>query len=357
MARRKLNKMAHDAGNGTIKTVSEFGESAWPHAIRRVSAAELQEFEQRGRLATDRKLWQVNGEYYYIGERAMKAGAGAVLYGENRYKADYYGVIAAISAYHVFPESANNIFLYGGHTPKDTIYRPNLIEAVKSVPVWTVTHNGDTRKYSFVDAKGYEETVGVYRYATMSEDGLKAVAGWLRPGNCLVLDFGAYTIGTSVAENGKIDYSASDSEPFGVLNVLDELGQLIRRNNKDALRGVQKLEQMKLRAAFANPLVGYDAGGLGFIPCQKEVDQAVSMFMRELDVLFQKYGGITAYHNIILGGGGAAAMESEIRKTLGHKKITMADENRAVIHMAGVRGAAKILNRLEAAGKLDGDID
>lgn len=357
MARRKFKKMAHDAGNGTIKTVSEYGEAAWPHAIRRVSAAELQEFESRGRLSTDRKLWNVNGDYYYIGERAMKAGAGAVLYGENRYKADYYGIIAAIAAFHVFPESTPNIFLYGGHTPKDVIYRPNLIEAVKGVPVWTVSHNGDSRNYTFAEARGYEETVGVYRYATMSEDGLKSVAGWLRPGNCLVLDFGAYTIGTSVAENGKIDYSASDSEPFGVLNVLEELGRLIRRNNKDTLRGAQKLEQMKLRAAFANPALGYDAGGLGFINCEKEAAQAVGMFTRELDILFQKYGGVTAYHNILIGGGGAAAMESEIKKTLSHKKITLADENRAVIQMAGVRGAFKVLNRLEASGKLDEDLD
>lgn len=348
----KYTKMAFDCGNGYLKPKSEFMEACIPHALRMLKPSEVAGLEERSRLGADRTVWEVNGQFYQIGERAMKTGAGAVLHGEARYVPEYYGVLAAIAAFHVFPESHRNVYLYGGHTPKDTIYRPDLMHAVTSVKEWVVRHDNQTKRFKFVGGAGYEETVSVYRYATISDDGRKLQAGWLRKGNCLILDFGAFTTGVGVAVDGKLDYTAGRTFVYGVLDVLDEFGELVRRNNRKLLKGANVLNAMRLREAFADPKRGYNAGGLGFIPCIEEADQAESVFARELDLIFQQYGGVAEYQTILIGGGGAAAMEATIRRTLNHPDVYLPSDNRAELQMCGVRGAWKILTVMEAENKL-----
>lgn len=354
---RKLARMAFDCGNGYLKPKSEYGEACIPHALRRLSSSEIMSYEDRNRLDKDRNVWTVNGEHFQIGERAIKSGAGAVLLGEKRYEPDYYGVLAAIAAFHVFPSSQRTIFLYGGHTPKDVIYRPDLVASVLPGQEWAVSNAGITRKFVFADARGYEETVSVYRYATMSDDGSRLTSGWLRKGDCLIMDFGAFTTAVGVAQDGKLDYEAGNSFLYGVLDVLDEFGNLIRRNNRKMLKGANQLNHMKLRDAFANPKRGYDAGGLGFISCVEEAAQAEGMFARELGAIFEQYGGVSEYHTILIGGGGAAAMETTIKRTLDHPDVYLASDDRQTIQMCGVRGAWKVLNKLADAGKLTAEID
>lgn len=342
--------MALDLGNAQIKPKSRHSEACIAHAIRQLTPSEIENYRERGELDTNPAIWKVNKTYYFIGDRALRNGAGAVLYGEARYVPEYYGTWAAIAAFLVIPYDAHNIYLYGGHTTKDIGYRKDLINAVKGRS-FTVSHGGESRSFTFAEVKGFEETVMVYRYATMADQG-QAQSGWLLKGDCITLDIGGFTIGVTVAKDGQIEYSEGDSARFGMLDVLDEFANLIRAKYKAKIKGMNKLDMNSVRDAFRDPSKGYDARGFGMLPCFDEAQKAIGVFERELDGIFQQFGGIGRFHNVCIGGGGTGAMEEQVRRVLGHPKVYLAEKNLDEIHFCAVRGAFIILSLMERKGKL-----
>lgn len=345
--------MALDAGMGRVKAFGNYGLESFPHALLPLSAAQIINMGGDGMLDNHPSIFNVNGKYYAISEFAISKGSGVVRTGEYRYTADYYGVLAAIMAFLTQPDSHNNLFLYGGHAPKDKIYRQNLIDSVieSKVGAWTVKHRGQTKVFSFTGAKGYHEPVGVYRFATMSEDGKSLRAGWLRSGFTAILDIGAFTTDCSVAEEGRIDYDSTISHAYGFDRVIDEMWTLIKHNNP-RLKGFKPTPE-SLRAALRNPAKGLDARGYNWIPCVDEAKQVIGSFMRELSIIFENYGGVGAFHHLLLGGGGSAQLHSNIKKELMPNGTYLADSDVNMLFACGVRGALAAARALDAKGLLD----
>lgn len=350
MAKTKYNLMSLDSGNAQVKGLTDEGECVFPHSLRPLTSKEITNLQERGdEIDTSSNVFCVNGVYYSVGNKALRKGSGAALYGEARYRPDYYGILAAIAMFKAFDDSKKNVYLYGSHTPKDLIYRQDLVGAVMGN--WVVSGAGKTKSFDVVAGAGFDEPVGAFRHATLGNDG-KSTRGeiTLRRGETLIVDVGGFTLGFSIAEDGKIDYDSSNTEVVGILDVLDNLESAIRSNFRKELKGANELKHDRLRKTLASGV--YDAAGAGYLEVHEEVKQACDLLMRDILQFFETYGGTTTFHSILIAGGGGALMEKYIRTNIDHPHIYVAENNRDRMHMATVMGGMKILKILETAGKL-----
>lgn len=344
----KYQLMALDAGNAQIKVVTDQTEGYFPHALKKMSGSEVEAFSLRSD-STNEQIFIVNGVYYAIGEQAMRNGSGAVLLGEARYTREYYGVLAAIAAFHGFPASTRNIFLYGSHTPKDVIYRDDLINAV--LGKWDVQCQSVKKSFNVVRAMGYDEPAGAFRHATLSEDGLsRRGQKQLHTAETAILDVGGLTLGISIADKSMIDYSSAQSHLIGILDVLDELRRLIRSKYRAELKGGNQLPESRLRKSLETGI--YQAGGLGDLNVRSEVNEACNLVLTDILKFFQNYGGAGSFDAVLLAGGGSVLLEKKLREHLNHAHVYVAEEDRKCMHMATARGGMKVLRALEARGKL-----
>lgn len=347
---KPLDLISLDAGNAQIKAVTMENEIFFPHALRRLSTSDIEDLTLRSD-ADSKDIFIVNGTYYAIGRQALRTGAGSVLLGEARYVETYYGVLAAIAMFRAFNESKKSVYLYGSHTPKDAIYRHDLVLAAKGN--WVVENMGNRKTFRVVDARGVDEPVAAFRHATMREDDPRYYRGdfRLRKGETAILDIGGFTFAITVADKAVIDYNSSRTYPnAGILDVLDNLKASIRSNHRTRLKGANDLPETRLREALKTGV--YDAGGLGRLNVQREVQEACNLLLNDILNFFQNYGGSSSFDALLLAGGGSVIMERALMESLNHRYTFMAEEDRKRMHMATARGGMKMLRLMETQGKL-----
>lgn len=340
--------LALDAGNAWIKAVTDSGaEIRFPHALRELSTAKVDEIEMRGGT-DDPNIYKVNKTYYAIGEQALRDGDGSVKYGESRYQRDYYGVLGAIAAFRAFPASARDVTVYGSHTPKDLVYRPDLIEAIKGI--WNVEGQGVKKTFRLIEAHGADEPVMAYRHAILSDDGMSYrgdVA--LRRGDCLIIDIGGFTTALTVAVSGKIDYSSARSFDGGIIDVRDNLAKGIKRRYRTQIKGLNFFRPDKLDSALQTGK--YQAGMEGELDCLKEVNDVCNPLLSSIINYINNYGGLGSFESILLAGGGGVLMEKRMRDSLKKASVFMPDQDRARVQLATALGMLKTMRALEAKGK------
>jgi hypothetical protein len=343
-----------DCGNSQIKVVHENGtRSFFPHALRELTLAEVEEIVSRDAFEGSPNLWQVNNVWYEVGAKALHKGNGSALYGASRYVNIYYGVLAAIACSSVLSASERGLFLYGSHTPKDHIYRKDMHNSV--VGKWAVVNAGVVKNIQIANFRAFDEPVGAYRHATLDDSENPGYRGpkVLREGRCLVLDIGGFTTALSIADEGKIDYNASISHGIGMLDVLSEFEKLIRSDFRQQLKSVNFINQVRLREALHEGVL--NAGGCGTLDVRKEAEHAREMLMREIkNLLYERRGGNSDYDSILIAGGGGSAMERTIRNTIDNPNITIevAEPNRNQMHFGTAMGGMKMLKLLRSRGKI-----
>lgn len=340
--------MGIDEGNTQVKGFNGDNKIVFHHALWRLTPSQVYAIESNPTEALDPQIFKVNGVWFAVAERAIKMGFGSALLGEARYVRDYYGVLAAITAYMMFDGNVRNLYIHGSHTPKDIIYREDLIESVKGE--WVVEGSEGKKVFIVKGARGYEEPVGAFRHATLDKSGT-GLRNQERLGKAVgILDIGGYTFAVSTAEKYIVDYSSSRSEVVGILHVLEEFGTLVRTKYKRILKGTNKLDPVRLREALKTGT--YDGRGLGALPVLEEREQAFSIILPEISRFFEAYGGVSEFDAILLAGGGSVLMEKKLRETLKHPHIYPAEEDRSQMHMATVWGGFKVLRALASKGKL-----
>lgn len=285
----KYSFVSLDSGNTQVKCKTMEGEVTFPHSLSLLSEREQVNLRERTDVDSDNdSVYEVNGTLYKVGAKALRSGAGSALYGEARYTRDYYGILAAIAMFKTFSASKSNVYLYGSHTPKDLIYRQDLVNAAKGK--WIVKAGGVTKHFNVVNGAGADEPNLAYRHATLANDGKNYQGDLvLRRGEVLICDLGGFTLGISVAENGKIDYDSSQTYVTGILDVLDNLQGAIRANFRKELKGANTLNPLRLRDALRSGV--YDAAGLGMLDVKPEVQSACDLLMRDVLQFYEQYGG------------------------------------------------------------------
>jgi hypothetical protein len=341
-----------DCGNANIKVVSETTRVSFPHALRELSAFEVQELAARDAFDASPNLWQVNHTWYEVGTGAIqRSRGGSAVYGESRYVSTYYGVLAAIAAASVLDTSSRSVLLYGSHTPKDAAYRGDMSTSV--VGKWTVSNLGVTKTLNITDFRSFDEPAGAYRHATLDDNDTPGYWGnpLLRKGRCLVLDIGGFTTAYSTAEEGKIVYDMGVSHNNGMLDVLTQFEQLIRTTFRDQLKGSNFLEPLMLREALHTGV--YNARGRGTMKVLEQAAQAREVLLKDIRNYFHAIDLLGRYDILLLAGGGSVTIEKAIRQQYGERiSIEVAEKDRANMHFGTALGGMKMLKLLRSRGKL-----
>ena len=338
-----------DVGNGGIKTKTAHNSSYFPHALFQMTGSQVEEFAGGDR--DNPNVYIVNGVHYSIGAQAIRNGAGAVKYGESRYVRDYYGVLAAIGLFRSLPKDSQrySVVMAATHTPKDGIYKTDLVNAATGV--WEVQWKEETLKIRIADVKCVPEPVAHYRHATLYDGGV-SVRGpeRIRRGICCVIDLGTFTTGFATAEDGLVDYTAGDARLTGVQDAIDELSAQIRSKFRRQLKGAQQLDPIRLRDAIMDG--EYDARGLGIFECAKEAEEACNIVIRDVLTYFDAYGGSSAFDSVLIAGGGGSLMAKRLTDQLNHRNVFLTDKPGEMMVMGAGIGAYKMLQALQAKGKL-----
>lgn len=354
MGKNDLILLGLDVGNANIKAVSTDGEVTFPHGLAEMSARDIDQYSMRGELDADKSIYQVNGTYYKVGRRALEDGV-MLRYGESRYNDTYYPILAAVAMFDCIRGDNQSVYVMGAHTPKDAIYRQDLITSLKGGgrgKAWTVNHRGQRKQFHIAGALGLDEPVGVWRHSILNLDGqtFRSDTKRLRRGISLVLDIGGYTTAWAMSRDNLLEYDRSTTHVNGILNVLENLEHLIRSEYRKQLKGSQKLDPMELRKSLKTDK--YNAAGAGMLNVTEQVKQAVAPLMRDVDSIFERLGGLAGAHNVVLGGGGGAALESRIRENFAHPHMITADPDLDRLHYSTAYGAYKTLRLLQAKGEI-----
>ncbi len=352
MGKHAVELLGLDVGNAAVKAVGSSGSITFPHGLVELSQRSKDDYRMRGELDTNKNIWKVNGTYYKVGAAALEDGA-MLRYGESRYIDTYYPVLSAVAMFMAL-KGNGDVIVMGSHTPKDIIYRPDLIAGLKgkSARTWTVCHRGTERTFRIVGAYGIDEPVGVWRHTVLEDNGetYRKDTRRVRRGVSVILDIGGFTTAWAISRDGLLEYDRSTTHVNGILNVLENLEQLIRTEYRAKLKGVQRLDHMELRKTLKTGK--YNAAGAGMLNAADLVDQAVAPLLNDVGAVFERLGGLAGAHSVILGGGGSAALEERIRKVFNHPHMITADPEIDRLHLSTSTGAFKTLRLLLSKGEL-----
>lgn len=337
------NVLVLDAGNSIIKSKTQFGEVAYPHAMLELTETEYQNVLTRaGRLPLIDYL-RVNGRPYVIGESAERHGTVTRRTGAARYTADYYGIFVAATLAR-FYEVDTTVSLFGSHPPGDVDFQEDLMRA--AIGTWTVEVGDKTTTFRVEYANTFDEPRGGLMNILLTEDGQHYQRSDIKEGRTLVIDIGGHTTDWLAANpGGEVDPSLNESTSIGILEVIRDFERSFRANNKEIAKLTGTLPPDRVRDAIRT---GVFQGGGRDIPCHKEVQEATSALINRIANTYQSVaGGALPYDNIVLTGGGSAMLFDRLLPALGHQRVFLADTSES-IHMANVRGGLKLWKLLLA---------
>lgn len=342
-----------DAGRSLVKGKTQSSEEAFVHALSQITETEYKQIMAR---EMNPDILKVNGVPYAVGETAMKRGYQPRQTTAERYNTLYYGTLLATTLFKLYEKPVKNILVYASHPPVSVESRPEIIAAAKGK--WVVESMGDKREYIVQDVRCFDEPVGGVMNLLLATDGKNYQRSDIKEGAALVLDIGGQTIDVAALDNGRVDYSAIRSADGGIIEVEQRLEKLLRAEHKLKLKSANFIAPSKIRQTLQTNI--FNAGAYGVLEVSKLVNEATDDIVLRIKDLINEFGGITAYDNIVLTGGGGGLLynrlcnyfnHGEIQANLGHDYFHMADDMKD-IHLANVRGGFKLLKMFQKAGKI-----
>lgn len=339
-----------DVGNSIVKARSKSGsEMSFPHALRYLSEAEYAyALKRTGSAGLGLDYMRINGQPLVVGRSAESFGIVTRMIGAAKFDADYYGVLAAAAAARVF-ERGGEIVVFGSHAPGDIEYREDLMKAVMGN--WVVEIGGSIKNFKVIYSNAFDEGLGGWANVVLTQEGTQYARTDVNGGNGLIFDIGGGTTDfIAVAEGGKIDYSLQYSAPIGIIGVLEEFEKSLRSRYRDMFKdNLKGVRPERIRQALRT---GFFVGAGDSKPCEEEAKAATSVFLNQIIELYQQQaGGASRWDCIILTGGGIGAVYERLLPLLKHGNVVLADQLET-IHMANVRGGAKLYRLFESEGWL-----
>lgn len=356
MPRKKKNDhfVVLDGGRSLVKAKTQSKEHVFPHALTQITEAEYRQVQN----LRDGDEWymRINGVPFAVGERAMTKGYQARKTTSERYNEIYYGSLLAAMLYRLYDKPIKDVFVYASHPPVAVEYRHEIIASAKGK--WTVEGVSGERTYVVNDARCFDEPVGGLMNLIISESGKSYLNSDVKDGSTLGIDIGGQTIDVAPIDNGRVDYTSITSRDGGIIEVEERFQKLLRATHKSKLKSANFIKPQRIRDALKDGV--FDAGAFGHIPVHDMVREATDDIIVRISGLIEEYGGITAYNNIVLTGGGAGLLygriceyfnHNAIVQELGRDYIHLADDIENV-HLANVRGGYKLLKMFQHKGKI-----
>jgi len=341
----KQKRLILDVGNALVKWRTGSGEGSFrsAHAI----LADHQYENITSRPSYSGQYMRINGLPVVFGEQAERHNLQTKKQGAARYSPDYYGLYVAAALADAYPSGGGEIFVYASYPPGHYPHRAALLRAALGTYEIETIHG--KRVYRVVEGNAFDEPLGGVMNLILNEAGNAYQRSDINAGDNLVIDIGGYTTDLlSIRRGGEIDYALMTSIPLGVNQIINDAMNSIAAAYPDLSRrtgGTLPIE--RVRAAIETH--EFRASGRAY-NVEDLIDEAVFQLINSFAGIYQAQaqGGLP-YDNIILTGGGAVMLYDHLVPVLDHGSIVLA-EDRDAIHLANVRGGAKLLNMYQLNG-------
>lgn len=341
-----------DAGAAIIKARAGSKMVAYDHALVQITEARFWDIHEQAtqRREVDPNYCMVNGEYYAVAQAAERSTTKLQkITGAARYRKDYLGVFAAITMAQMDMRGGEKE-MFVSFPPGLRNYRSKIHEAV--LGEWTVQPAGAKNevRHDVVYVNSFFEPHGGLMNLALTEEGHPSSRYALSDEQVLVVDVGGHTVDfLRVLANEVPDKDFAESVNMGVLQVYRDFERALVANHRDFFQNTRVIAPERIRDAIRD---GKFKGGGTSLDCRLEATQATNALMNGIrSAIDEVVGGLTNYDAVVLTGGGAGALEHQLRATLDHARIVMASEV-ADIHMANVNGGWKLWKFMDDKGLL-----
>lgn len=292
-----------------------------------------------------------NGKPYALGRMARRHTVPNAVRGEARYRAGWYDVAFAYALSEVLQRSTPNLSVMLMHPPKDAAYADDILRlAAQRHEV--ETRHGKMRfdilpKATFV----LDEPLCGYAHFVLKADGapyvespIKSKGG--RQTSTLLLDVGGNTTDAVAVDQAgsdiNVDYDSLESGIVGTIKILAEFERTLRARYKPEFQdAVDYLDPMRLDQALRTGSYPY---GKRELPCDDLADEVLRPLAADVVGVINRMGGVAAYDNIIMIGGGAPLVERFVREALPDAEIKVEKSNTA--RWVNAYGGVKALRAL-----------
>lgn len=353
-----------DLGNSLLKVVhndlepDNRREIVVPHALVPISDAEFERIKSNfgGTLYGEPSYFSFDGNSYVVGEYAEQYGAIDRRSSNFKYTRDYYGALFVAVMLRLFPEGNDNLRLFVCHPPSDSPYRDQQMAALKG-KFQVQTSGQEVVEYRVRYVNTFAEPIGGYMNVMLDEYGRRQqdvngnrLAG-INNGRVLIFDVGGKISSIVPAmPDGGVEYDRARSVDVGILDVLEQFEANLRLTYYEDFARTRTLPTDRLRRALRE---GVYMGGGKARPCKDEADKAMNILLNRLrSPYFEKAGGPTHYDHILITGGGGGAAANRMREELLEHASVLLSERPDDMHMANVRGGAKLWLMLNSINSL-----
>lgn len=289
----------------------------------------------------------VNNAMYAIGEQAESYNQ-IMLRGGDRYTPNFYGVAMCYMVSQIIEQGVklekrvfvpNNIEICGLMPPRDFAEHKNaLVNNVgkKSYRVKTAKSEFTLNASNFIVRP---EPLAGYCHARFTKEMRpKSNLSWANK-PIIVFDSGGFTSDVAaIHADGTVNFGILGSETIGVMNLLREGEQQLRKQYKGVF-GSASLPRKKLESMLQT---GVYMLGTHELDASQIADNLLNNLSNNAARLIQNAGGQGSFETLLLTGGGGALLQSRLQTAFPYMQVVLAEEP-DFIQMANVVGAYKML--------------
>lgn len=340
-----------DLGNAIGKLIIVNGEqrtrrAVYPHAVVVASGMEFSDAQMRSRSSDGNDLFRYVrksktseiDQPYFVGQSAYRSSVVKPLSGALKYGEDYYAPYAMRGLLDLFPNGHDNLHLIGMFPPIDSAYTDTLKNSLGGKHT-VVTPDGRMLHYVVREVTVIDEPVGGFYHTLLDYSGKPLPQTLYTKNRILIVDIGGrVTTMTPASKKGEIDYHRVKGIEAGINDVQDNFIAEMRHRYPQ----FKELRSMNIDQVRDALYTGKWIGGQT-IDVREAKKAACTKFLNSVSALYKDVGGALSYNHILITGGGGGLLRRELfRDVLNHDNVILADPNYKEMHLANVRGAAKM---------------
>lgn len=353
-----------DLGNSLLKGMKEGIPSSAvvvPHALKRVTEEKFRDIQKRMKRGLVRgvgvvsDLFEYNGGFYVVGEKAEGIGADTRRSGGVKYSQDYYTPLLLAILLRLYPKGFDGTLAIWAAFPPGDVRHVDTLQASLGGKHVVSLDDGRTLTFKVKKVFAYDEPVGGLWNYLLNSDGLHYRKG-VATGYGLCIDIGA-KISNLVPfySDGRVVYERAYSVDMGIHDAMEQVSEILLATPEYAEHFRNVRGSLPFDADMRNALKygQYESGGYTLNALDAVADATLNLRTQIRQVYEQNLGGARPYKFIVITGGGGGLMFAQLVEhvlNFSPDRIYPAADNMDMMHLANLFGGDKAWAAMQAQG-------